>query len=64
MILHFAGNGEQVQVKKTTNTQPDSGSGEIKSDTPKTERYLCNFILCPGKSFLNMNEVQKKRTVV
>ena len=37
MILHFAGNGEQVQVNKTTNTQPDSGSGEIKSDTPKTE---------------------------
>ena len=37
MILHFSGNGEQLQVKKTTNTQPDSGSGEIKSDTPKTE---------------------------
>ena len=37
MILHFSGNGEQVQVKKTTNTQTDSGSGEIKTDTPKTE---------------------------
>ena len=37
MILHFSGNGEQVQVKKTTNTQTDSGSGEIKSDMPKRE---------------------------
>ena len=37
MILHFSGNGEQVQVKKATNVQTDSGSGEIKSDTQKTE---------------------------